>query len=92
MDHEYVCLDHTHDVSSTDDHFTENPTSDSNVGSEKKLGIHKVLSSCSPSSSGSTKGININKFDIDIDNLDVEISWDDFIVGERIGQGIVDRI
>ncbi|PWA48254.1 beta-glucosidase 34 [Artemisia annua] len=46
-------------------------------------------SPCSPCSSGSTKGNNINKFDIDIHNLDVEISWDDLIVGERIGQGKV---
>ncbi|GJS67767.1 PAS domain-containing protein tyrosine kinase family protein [Tanacetum coccineum] len=166
MNHEYVSLDHTHDVSSRDDHFTENTTPDSNVGSEKKLGVHKVLSSkaeewmdkkgfswpwkgyenrgslgirtgrfswpwlhndleqesapqmssssslkvdsqlnesesvCNtneapgswtssggPSSSGSTKGNSINEFDIDIDNLDVDISWDDLIVGEQIGQG-----
>lgn len=42
--------------------------------------------------SGSTNCNYINKIDIDMDNLDVEVSWDDLIVGEQIGQGIASFI
>ncbi|GJU85709.1 PAS domain-containing protein tyrosine kinase family protein [Tanacetum coccineum] len=49
-------------------------------------------SSCSPSSSGSNKVNNINKLDIDIDNFDVEMSWDDLTIRERFGQGLCGTI
>ncbi|GKD13417.1 hypothetical protein Tco_1197824 [Tanacetum coccineum] len=39
-------------------------------------------SSCS--SSGSTNGHSISNFDVDIDYLDVEISWDDLIIRNRL--------
>nr|GEZ26153.1 hypothetical protein [Tanacetum cinerariifolium] len=42
-------------------------------------------SSCS--SSWSTNGHSISNFDVDIDYLDVEISWDYLIIREQIGQG-----
>ncbi|MFS7909467.1 putative protein kinase TKL-CTR1-DRK-2 family [Helianthus anomalus] len=44
--------------------------------------------SCGTSSSWSTNGDSINKTDIHIENLDVEISWDDLIIGEEVGQGL----
>ncbi|KAI3512380.1 hypothetical protein L1887_19695 [Cichorium endivia] len=46
-------------------------------------------STCEASSSESTNSNVITKLDIDIDNLDVEISWDDLVINEQIGQGIV---
>ncbi|PWA74793.1 PAS domain-containing protein tyrosine kinase family protein [Artemisia annua] len=44
-------------------------------------------SSCDTSNSGSTNSNYVQKFDFDMDNSDVEISWDDLIVREQIGQG-----
>lgn len=44
-----------------------------------------LSSSCGASSSGRNV---IYKIDIDIDNLDVEVSWDDLVINEQIGQGI----
>nr|GEZ56931.1 PAS domain-containing protein tyrosine kinase family protein [Tanacetum cinerariifolium] len=38
-------------------------------------------------SSWSTNGHSISNFDVDIDYLDVEISWDYLIIREQIGQG-----
>ncbi|KAL7616823.1 hypothetical protein Lser_V15G01637 [Lactuca serriola] len=43
-----------------------------------------LSSSCGASSSGRNV---IYKIDIDIDNLDVEVSWDDLVINEQIGQG-----
>ncbi|GKG15854.1 hypothetical protein Tco_0358177 [Tanacetum coccineum] len=43
-------------------------------------------SSCDTSSSGSTNNYG-QKFDIGIDNFDVEISWNDLILREQIRQG-----
>ncbi|PWA38561.1 hypothetical protein CTI12_AA580190 [Artemisia annua] len=44
-------------------------------------------SSCSASTSGNTDDHYINIFDVDINNLDVEISWNDLMIREQIGQG-----
>ncbi|PWA85921.1 PAS domain-containing protein tyrosine kinase family protein [Artemisia annua] len=44
-------------------------------------------SSCSASTSGNIDDHYINRFDVDFNNLDVEISWNDLMIGEHIGQG-----
>ncbi|KAK9048422.1 hypothetical protein SSX86_032616 [Deinandra increscens subsp. villosa] len=44
-------------------------------------------SSCGTSSSSSINSDSTNKTDIHFENLDVEISWDDLIIREQIGQG-----
>ncbi|GJR96839.1 PAS domain-containing protein tyrosine kinase family protein [Tanacetum coccineum] len=159
IDHDFVPLDLTHNVSSTNEHFTDNPAPDSNDGSENRCEMPNVLSSkakawmdrkgiawpwknnenggsfdgrtgrfvwpwlhnsqedelgsidslkvdrqmyetasnttgdpnslsssCDTSSSRSTNNYG-QKFDIiAIDNLDVEILWNDLIVREQIGQ------
>ncbi|KAK9079551.1 hypothetical protein SSX86_001223 [Deinandra increscens subsp. villosa] len=46
-----------------------------------------VNSTSSASSCGSTNSSAINKVDMDIDNLDYEILWEDLVIGEQIGQG-----
>ncbi|GFQ07855.1 hypothetical protein PHJA_002929500 [Phtheirospermum japonicum] len=46
-----------------------------------------VNSTSSVSSSGSTSSSAVNKFDVDSDCMDYEISWEDLTIGEQIGQG-----
>ncbi|XP_071719603.1 uncharacterized protein [Rutidosis leptorrhynchoides] len=67
----------------------ENQVYESTSGSNTNEAPRLWSSSCDPSSSGSgsTNSNYISKFDIDIDNLDFEISWEDLIFGQQIGQG-----
>ncbi|KAL8216789.1 hypothetical protein R6Q57_023626 [Mikania cordata] len=46
-----------------------------------------VNSNSSASSCGSTNSSALNKVDMEIDNLDYEILWEDLLIGEQIGQG-----
>ncbi|KAM0045693.1 putative protein kinase TKL-CTR1-DRK-2 family [Helianthus debilis subsp. tardiflorus] len=46
-----------------------------------------VNSTSSASSCGSTNSSAVNKMDMEIDNLDYEILWEDLVIGEQIGQG-----
>ncbi|XP_076960037.1 uncharacterized protein LOC143636284 [Bidens hawaiensis] len=46
-----------------------------------------VNSTSSASSCGSTNSSAINKADMEVDNLDYEILWEDLVIGEQIGQG-----
>ncbi|KAL3641884.1 hypothetical protein CASFOL_012699 [Castilleja foliolosa] len=46
-----------------------------------------VNSTSSVSSCGSTGSSAVNKFDVDSDCIDYEISWEDLTIGEQIGQG-----
>ncbi|KAL8540021.1 hypothetical protein ACS0TY_001568 [Phlomoides rotata] len=49
--------------------------------------LQYVNSTSSASSFGSASSSALNKVDVDTDNLDFEILWEDLTIGEQIGQG-----
>lgn len=78
------------------DHFgwpwLHNDHHEQNIGPQMSSSASNSIEAFSASTSGNSDDHCINKFDVDINNLDVEISWDDLIIGEQIGQGIETHI